>query len=322
MEVWADQLRGRDIRRSFIQAARIRLSLLALRDDHGFGLFDDSVSFPELKVGSGMDDADALGAATHLVLNPPFTLGIAPDDCDWASGSVNFAALFLERCLHHATKGTRVVAILPDVLRSGARYHSWRQAIKRLAAIDHVGLGDQFDPQTDVSVFLLRLTVRAQPRIAVCHPSGWNTPRAPVGKTLKDFFDISVGPVVDYRDEHLGKWQPFICAKTLEPWKTLRRASKHRRYHGRLIESPFVAVKRTSRPEDTHRAVATLVSMPEPVAVENHVLILRPKDRLVGTCRQLLRVLAADDSSIRLNRRIRCRHLTVGALGDLPWSEK
>jgi hypothetical protein len=322
VEAWQHQLRGRDISHSFVRAARLRLSLLALRREPTLGLLDEGNAFPELKVRSGMKDAEALEAASHLVLNPPFTLGIAPADCEWASGSVNYAALFLEGCLRNASSGTQVVAILPDVLRSGARYRAWRHAIEKLAGVDHVGLGHQFDRYTDVSVFLLRLRVRERPRLSASHTEGWNTPRRPTGATLGDYFDVSVGPVVDYRDEHRGRWHPFICAKTLKPWTTLRTASKHRRFEGRVLKSPFVAVKRTSRPEDAFRAVATLVTIPRPVAVENHVLILRPKDGLVKTCRQLLRVLAADETSIRLNQRIRCRHLTVGALSELPWGEK
>jgi hypothetical protein len=55
------------------------------------------------------------------------------------------------------------------------------------------------------------------------------------------------------------------------------------------------------------------------VAIENHLLVLRPKDDSPKTCEELLGLLSLQRTNEWLNRRIRCRHLTVGALADLPW---
>lgn len=318
---WQSQLRGRDLSAAFVEAARLRLALLGAR--HGVlpERSDTSNLFRDVKVACGMSDIHAIQTATHIVLNPPFTLRIAPQNCKWGSGSVNSAAVFLDRVLRHALPGTKLVAILPDVLRSGWRYRKWRAEIERRCRLLHVGLAGQFDPRTDVNVFLLNLEVRRLFQTRARTSNAWNVPRK-ASRTIGDAFDVSVGPVVDYRDPHRGPWRKFIRSRMLTPWEQLSQLSTHRRFEGRLLESPFVAVKRTSRPDDTHRAVATLVNIDEPVAVENHVLVLRPKDGLVTTCERLMTLLEDSRTSIRLNRRIRCRHLTVGVLGELPWSEQ
>ena len=318
---WESQLLGRDLNSAFVEAARLRLALLAGR--HKL-LPDQSRTrkrFTGVAVACGMSDSDAIGAATHIVMNPPFTLREAPEGCGWGSGLVNSAAVFLHSILNAAKPGTHIVAILPDVLRSGWRYRAWRQEIQQTCDLRYVGLGGQFDPQTDVNVFLLHLNVRRKPKKNTRGSRAWKAPRR-TQRTVEEAFNVSVGPVVDYRDAHTGQWQKFIRSKALAPWTRLEDLSTHRRFEGRLIPSPFVAVKRTSRPDDAHRAVATLVNLDEPAAVENHVLVLQPKDGSVKTCKRLLKLLADPQTSVRLNKRIRCRHLTVGVLRELPWSDQ
>ena len=80
-----------------------------------------------------------------------------------------------------------------------------------------------------------------------------------------------------------------------------------------------MVVRRTSRPGDKYRAVGTVIRGHGLVAVENHLLVLRPKDRTVASCDRLLAVLKDAAANEFLDRRIRCRHLTVSALRDLPW---
>jgi hypothetical protein len=85
------------------------------------------------------------------------------------------------------------------------------------------------------------------------------------------------------------------------------------------LKPPFVAIRRTSRPGDRHRAIGTLITALQPVAVENHLIALRPKDGTVKACRELLYSLKDDRTTHWLDERIRCRHLTVAALNELPW---
>src|SRR5947199_205816 len=65
-------------------------------------------------------------AARVLLLNPPYGRVQAPDSVDWASGSVSEAGIFAEHALAKLGDNSRFCAILPDVLRSGSRYHAWR----------------------------------------------------------------------------------------------------------------------------------------------------------------------------------------------------
>ncbi len=320
LDSWSRQIHGRDLRPSFVEAARLRLTLLARREDARCRQVDATDEFPHLRAKCGLSDEESLSRATHIVLNPPFTKVTAPEHIAWARGGVNNAAIFLDSCIAHASAGARIVAILPDVLRSGWRYRSWRQAVLSRCDLQYVGLGDQFDAHADVNVFVLSLTVRSTLRVRSPSCSAWKSPRRPE-RTLRDAFDISVGPVVDYRDPHRGRWHPFVHAKTLTPWGTIKEVDEHRRFAGRLVAPPFVAVKRTSRPDDAKRAVGSVVNTGVPVAVENHVIVLSPHDGTLRTCRRLLTLLAKEETTDRLNRAIRCRHLTIGALADLPWSD-
>jgi hypothetical protein len=54
------------------------------------------------------------------------------------------------------------------------------------------------------------------------------------------------------------------------------------------------------------------------VLVENHLLICQPIDERAPSCEELLDVLADPATSAWLDARIRCRHLTVRALRDVP----
>ena len=77
-----------------------------------------------------------------------------PEHCNWSKGKINSAAIFLETCIKYSTTGTRIVAILPDVLRSGSRYDKWREIVSQNNEID-IKIVGRFDSKTDVDVFLL-----------------------------------------------------------------------------------------------------------------------------------------------------------------------
>lgn len=318
-EAWSRQLEGRDIADEFVAAARIRLELLLLTT-YAAGSRVSVPRFRRIRSGCGMEDRATLQRATHIVLNPPFTLVEASSDCEWGSGAVNSAGIFVEACIRHARSGTRVAAILPDVLRSGARYQHWREFVARRATVDRVVLTEgQFDSSTDVNVFLLALTVKRGGDAVESRNSLWRLPRRPLRERVGQYFTVGIGPVVDYRDPHEGHSWPFIRSKDLPAWGRLEHVANRRRYLGRVVVPPFVAVRRTSRPDAPFRAVATIVRSDGPVAVENHLLVLRPKDDSPRTCEELLALLSMQKTNDWLNRRIRCRHLTVGALADLPW---
>lgn len=321
---WQRQLRGFDLHPEFIRAAKARMILAAL--SRGVELPANGVhvtaAFPSIVVDDCLSHRSAFQQATHIIVNPPFGAIEAPDGCAWASGRVSAAAVFMEACVRYATAGTVVVAILPEVLRSGARYHKWRQHITNRASVDLVESYGLFDKWTDVDVFLLRLRIEEKTRAQSPNDAIWWSEELCKSKAaLSDYFHVCVGPVVDYRDPKRGAWHPFVSPRTVPPWADIAELEQSRRFEGRLIEPPFVVVRRTSRPGDKHRAVGSIVRGTRPVAVENHMLVLTPRDRKLSTCRKLIQLFRRAETNDWLNERIRCRHLTVAALRSLPWLE-
>ncbi len=317
---WGKQLAGYDINAEFVRAAKARLILAAVSRGAKRGRSPippiDSV-FPHVCVGDGLSQPEAIYGSQAIAMNPPYSMIDAPEGCAWGSGKVSMAALFLEACVFQAEKGTAIVAILPDVLRAGSRYEKWRNRILGRARISKIEIVGQFDRHADVDVFLLSLKVNE------CggrdKKTWYPSEERPRHGTVGDFFDVHVGPVVPYRDPHRGPWYPYIYPKLIPAWKTVSDVSGHRRYRGRVFKPPFVVVRRTSRPGDRHRAAGSIIRAPQEVAVENHFLVLQPKDAKRQSCRGLIEVLRSPAATRWLNMRIRCRHLTVSALRDMPW---
>jgi hypothetical protein len=320
LDVWQRRLVGLDIHEEFVLAARLRLALAALSRGAQAVPCSPSDLLARVRVASGLDASEEIGQATHVVMNPPFTRVAAPHDCAWGSGTVNSAGLFLEACVKAGRPGLRILAILPDVLRSGSRYEKWRRMITGYTSIRDVKLLGQFERWADVDVFLLDLEVASPRRVSL--RTSWDASGPAAAKRVSDYFSVGVGPVVDYRDPRRGPWRPFMTARDAAAWAEQTGFPCNRRYGGRVIQPPFVVVRRTSRCGDRSRAVATLVRGSKPVAVENHLLVLRPKDRTVARCTEALKVLRSAATSRWLDQRIRCRHLTVGALANVPWRRR
>jgi hypothetical protein len=272
--------------------------------------------FPHIRVKDGTDSWRLPEGPTSVLVNPPFTRIKAPPDCRWASGSISRAALFVEACVRQAVRPLQIHAILPDVLRTGSRYEKWRQSINQAANVTDVSILGIFDRWTDVDVFAARFEVPG-PTSA----SDWGTPEKTSNRSVGDEFEIRVGSIVPYRHIHEGPWLPFAHARLLPLWKKMMDLPERIRSRETSFRPPFVLVRRTSRPGDQFRAAGTIVSGKRDVAVENHLLVAIPKDRTLRSCRTLLKVLQHPASSQWLNQRICCRHLTVGALRELPWRE-
>jgi len=120
----------------------------------------------------------------------------------------------------------------------------------------------------------------------------------------------------------VGPAVPYLSAKDFPAWGTILSIERHRRFSGRLHWGPMVVVPRTSRPGEPHRARAAAVTDSRGIAVENHLLVLRPRRGGVSECRRLLSLLQSRDVSDWLDRVIRCRHLTVGAMASIPWVDR
>lgn len=320
LAIWSELVFGYDLHPEFVRAAQLRITLLAV------SLHPDEIQFltkiaphdifEGIKVGDAFAQTPMVKNAC-VVVNPPFGYMPSPDDCKWARGKIQVAAWFLEKLIHNAHKGQHIVAILPDVLRSGTRYRRWRDMISSMCTSLHVELAGRFDESADVDVFILQAVLGARNTFA----PQWLPPQLPSRGTqhvVADFFDVHVGPVVPHRDPLEGSSHPYIHARTAPAWQTLDHLSEHRQYAGRIFTPPFVVIHRTSSPSDKHRCVATIVNEKRDVAVENHLLVLLPLNKCLYRCKQILKILKAPESNDWFNQRIRCRHLTVAAIRDLP----
>ena len=298
---------GVDMVEEFPQVARMRFELLThylALDVNGDFIADDGLATPHVR------------GATHILINPPFAAVPSQEGCVWAAGKVNGAAAFLARVVEGLSPDVEVAAILPDVLRSGSRYRRWRDVIAGRLDLDTPEPKGRFDPWTDVDVFILR--GRTRPATTNGMPSRWVP--SPTGPTVGDRFDISVGPLVDYRSPFEGPLVPYLVSKDFPAWGTIASVEGTRRFSGRLHEGPVVVIPRTSRPGDPYRARAAVVTDRRGIAVENHLLVLKPRRGGTTECRRLVSRLQSQDVNDWLDRVIRCRHLTVSAVASIPWA--
>ncbi|MNG13672.1 hypothetical protein D3C84_973620 [compost metagenome] len=88
-------------------------------------------------------------------------------------------------------------------------------------------------------------------------------------------------------------------------------------FTGTLYVPPFVVVRRTSSPSDKVRLVPSLVQGSKAIAVENHLLILKPRDGSIEKCLRLIDELRFRRVNDWLNAVSRCRHLTTRILADI-----
>ncbi|MHC4180438.1 MAG: N-6 DNA methylase [Planctomycetota bacterium] len=320
LENWGKRIAGADVHPEFVRAAKARLAISAVqRGVKGTGLRSGEIDkfFPLITRADGLERQMTTDQTLCVVLNPPYTTSAAHRGCRWAQGSVSTAALFVDRHVTNSRVGTRVTAILPEVLRTGTRYGKWRDWIQTKARVDSCRVFGRFAAWADVDVFLLDLTVVGE---STRHRANWwkGVRDGSVG-TVSDRFAVHVGPVVPHRHPKKGPWRPFLCAKMLPAWRIKRTIEERRRFRGPTFSPPFVVVRRTSRPGDMPRAVATIITGDDGVAVENHLIVLLPNDGALDTCRLLMDRLRSTKTDLWLDRRIRCRHLTVSALREIPW---
>jgi len=318
---WEPLITGQDIFPEFIRVARRRLVLKAIQRGARLG----TARTPQVdRMFGGLRPGDARASvratrALTLAMNPPFTMVSAPKTCEWASGKVSLAAILFERCLIQAAQSTRVVAILPDVLRTGSRYNRWRDSVAKRLRVERVEPYGRFDRHADVDVFIIEGVVTDQKAADV---AWWSGGEVSEEHTLGEVAEVSVGAVVPHRHAELGPRAPFATSRSLPSWERVTRITTHRRFQGTKVEPPFVAVRRTSSPGDPQRGVGSIVTVDEPVAVENHLLVLKPRSGTIKSCEFILENLRNPRTREWLNDRIRCRHLTVSSLRELPiWEE-
>jgi hypothetical protein len=241
----------------------------------------------------------------------------APADCAWTGGRITAAAFFVIAALERAKPGTELLAILPDVLRSGSFSAQWRRRVEELANVKLAKPYGIFDESADVDVFLLRATRGKINQPKKCYR--WADAVSGKVKTIGDFFDVHVGRVVPHRDPKTGKMHPYIHPRCIPTWKVVRTFEETRRHEGKVYKPPFIVIRRTSRPGHRYRAAATIISGKKAVAVENHLIVCEPKNGSLTMCMKLMRKLKSEAVNKFLDERIRCRHLTVTSVAAIPF---
>jgi hypothetical protein len=312
---WGEILSGSDIHETFVVGTKIRLVLLA-RQRHGDWVtpFDHHLAFPKIVRGDGLQEFGGLKPNTTVLLNPPFGF-VRSTSYSWGKGKVSRAAVFVSEYLARLPAGGELAAILPDVLRSGSFSQGWRSLVAEIGRVLKVEAHGIFDTQADVDVFLLRVLNKKRP---FAQAVLWVQPLSFPESVLGDLFEVRVGRVVPYRDPQKGSTVAYIHPRGVPPWEEMRRFSEYRRHAGAPFEPPFVVIRRTSRPGDRYRATASVISGSQPVAVENHFIVCSPLDRRIETCRDLIQQLKQPGVNEFLDSRIRCRHLTVKAVSEIP----
>ena len=319
---WGQQLTGTDLHREFVEGARTRLVLLArqrhktdepLKSSH-------AKCFPHIRVADGLKQRAMFKRATHLLLNPPFGLVKAPAGCKWAGGRITEAAIFVVTALERVMPGTEILAILPDVLRSGSFSQRWRNRVSELAEVHLIEPYGIFDERADVDVFLLRLIRRGEDDSKPKKP--WPSPRKARNTMVADYFNVHVGRVVPHRDKKVGPRYAYIHPRSVPTWTVLTRFTEKRKHEGLAYKPPFVVIRRTSRPGDAYRATATVINGKSPIVVENHLIVCEPRDRKLATCKKLMLQLKTDAVNEYINSRIRCRHLTVKSIKEVPINKR
>ncbi|PSW05668.1 SAM-dependent methyltransferase [Photobacterium lipolyticum] len=314
---WGHVLRGYDLYSSFVEATKLRIILEAVRRgcELDCSLEEALELLPNIKTADAMTiSSDDVLSVSHAVMNPPFSSWESPKVNFWKQGKVNAAGVVFEHFLRILPRECEFSAILPEVLRSGTRYQGWRDFVQNSAVNASIHVVGRFNSKTDVDVFIVDGRVAGSEE-----PIDWLTDLTESSTRIGDYFDVSVGRLVAYRDLEEGEQHPYIHPKNLPAWSTVKEFSETRRFDGTVFKPPFVVIRRTSSPSDRYRAVGTIIGGRIPVAVENHLIVIKPGHATLVNCRKLLKVLKSSQTNDFLNDRIRCRHLTVGAVKQIPY---
>ena len=99
----------------------------------------------------------------------------------------------------------------------------------------------------------------------------------------------------------------------------MNKFTEFRCYEGKVYQPPFVVIRRTSRPGHPYRAAATVITGEKSIAVENHLIVCEPKHKTQAMCKKLMFQLKTEAMNRFLDERIRCRHLTVRVVSEIPF---
>lgn len=319
LATWSQEFHGMDLHAPLAQMAWSRLQALAMHLHHVEGertnpaYIDHADSFCQL---NSLEESWGLMPGDCVLMNPPYNPVISPDWSVTSRGRVTAAALFLERAVATSPAGTVIAALVPEVLRSGTRFEKLRRFVEQRSQIHEFSAQGRFSSEADIDISIISLTVRATPlEIA----PAINIDRSTIA--LADIADVHVGSIVPHRAAPSKKRRPYLDVDGAPVWAEIY-PSEHRKLYGRAFSPPFVVVRRTSGPSDKERARATIVRGSSPVIIENHLLVVIPHKPTLRSCRHIMGVLRDSRTTEWLNEMLRCRHLTVKVMKQLPlWTE-
>lgn len=322
LKVWGLKFGGCDLNESFVLATKLRLIALAFQRHGLYRVPKDELEgylslFKMFEVGDYLESN--LGSDFDcIVANPPFGHIVVPEGLEWSSGRTQQAGVFIAKILDIAKTYQKLTAVLPDVLRSGTRYEKWRRRIENQTSILSLDVHGRFSRSVDVDVFILSLMrdFKADNPL-ICEK--WQPAKTKLSSQcvkLSTFFEVRVGPVVPHRLLGAGVLVPYLTAHNSPPFSVVAKLPKIN-FNGTLYAPPFVVVRRTSSPSDKFRLVPSLVKGNRLVAVENHLLILKPRDGSLEKCLLLMEELGTQKINDWVNAVSRCRHLTTKTLADI-----
>lgn len=315
---WSSRLAAVDLRESFLQIAWARIQAVAVARHRESGWLGEVPVLRDLpnsfRTGDALTLAFDLKTGDCVIMNPPYQLSNAPDSSFVGAGKRSAAAFHLEHVIKEAAIGVGIVALVPEVLRSGTSYRRFRNELSRRMDIFAFNSFGNFGPSADVDVAILHGITCNKPDAQDETDSVYES-----SVTIGTKYTIKVGPVVPHRTVKSDKYYGYLTAKNAPAWTEISEVSEMESYSTRLERGPFVVVKRTSSPSDKKRARASLILSKKELLVENHLIILRPNSGKVSDCRALLHQLEDPRTDCWLNEKIRCRHLTVSALKNIPW---
>jgi predicted RNA methylase len=315
---WAKVVSGIELHSELAEVTRKRIRLLAASRSKNLSNQDCRKYALDIRAGNFLETPEALSKIDCIVMNPPFGAMKSNKIYPWFQGSVQQAAVFVWELLCCAKTDQEIVAILPDVLRSGSRYAKWRTEIELRAQIQSIESLGKFNNDTDVDVFLLHLRKGAP--TANASSKRWDGADELADEQIRrlgDAFKVSVGTVVPYRAQEVGQMHHYLDVASAPAHSTIGLL-RQRRFQGNLHRGPFVVLRRTSSPSDQRRIVASLYPGTDEVAVENHLIVLQPQDQTVLSCLDIMKKLDAPNIDEWINKRTRCRHLTTQIIKLLP----
>jgi len=320
LTLWGKCLSGQDVVPEFVEAARLRLILLAMaRTGDSIDPNAGQKLLPNIKVGDALSTLRPNSVTGLLFMNPPFGSTTEFARHFNGTGRVARAGVFVDRAIDALKPGATLAAILPDVLRSGTNYRSWRESVPRRLLNVRVSVEGKFDPNTDVDVFTL-IGQRKRRGTKESESVDWyQTTDLAQGTPLAGAFDVRVGQIVEYRDPRCGTRRAFITVRDVNAGQIQTRIANNWPAGDRAVRPPFVAISRTSSPHDARRVQASVIGGKRLVAVENHIIVARPRSGHLADAVRLVEWLNSTSVTTYLQRRIRCRHLTVAVIKELSW---